>query len=611
MTVLHIGLDKTGSTAIQMACVNNKEALLAMSILYPSTDTSQGQLGSCFYKEPGEYIHNIELGRQDSALIAFEDAHYLQELDKEIHDSRASTMILSSESFGFMEAEAVHAMKTFLAKRSRRILVVMYCRPPLSYAASAVSQRARTGRPVWSDPPLQEIKKVCCAYEDAFGRDNIVMRPFVQGQLHAGDVRLDFFSILGMSAQQMQQTLLLGSERDNSTLSADGLLVADALRRSHDESPLSSIDFSMKYEPLLRTIGGGQIRLTGQQIEEVLAGSRPHVDYAARVYGVSLAEPERVQEGPVPYMHPDALKSLGDALRRLAQLERVPSNVLKDIRTPALIMGSMRVVGGIDVEYGHSIGFEIDILLAKAVSNLELGIHIHDTDQQWIFGTNTRLLGQKFEEVVPGSYRVTYHILANLPVGEYTAGFAFTERLRVGETQLAWFGSLCHFRVSRTDESLFGAKVYLPTHISCIPTSLARESAVITDFRGGLAAACIPMTMAPGECAEITVLIANESEQDWMGDNFRPVHLACRWRVTQGQQSAFEGERIALPAGGVHAGHVVSTKVTLSAPALSATYELVISLVQEHVAWFDDAETRFRPTRHAVVVQSGTNEEKS
>lgn len=603
-TILHIGLDKTGSTAIQLACLNNKQFLLAKSILYPLTDVAHGQLGSCFYDNPLEYIHNIELARTDRKQIAREDEYYLQGLTAEIAQSGAQTMILSSEAFGYMHAASVIRLKEFLATISQRVLVILYCRPPLSYAVSALSQRARTGMPLWSEPPVQEIRKVCLAYEAAFGRENIVVRPFSREYLPDGDVRLDFFSFAGLAADDVKHSMRLGAERDNTTLTAEAVRVAEALRRIHADRPLANIEFSLKYEPLLRTIRGGPIRLTRQQAAEVKSVARDHVEYAKRVYQVALVEKENIEDEVLPEFCPEALDSIAQSLRRLVELDQSPSHVAQDITSSDLIVSQARLAGGPDVEYGQVIAFEMDILVTKSLPNLELGIHIFDAEHRWAFGTNTRLLGRQFSDVVAGSYRVIHNVVANLPIGSYTAGFAFTERLPVGEKQLAWFNALCDFSVTRTEDQIFAGYAYLPAEITLLPTLLATGDSVIRNIDGTVTAMDVPSLLAPNQRFSITVEIFNQSSQDWKGDPFRPINLAYRWFDANSSHALIEGARIPIPESGISAGAHLRTEIQAQAPSSLGPYLLLITLVQEHVGWFNDMGTGFLPALLDIVVET-------
>lgn len=602
-TILHIGLDKTGSTAIQLACLNNKRLLLENSILYPLFDFSHGQLGSCFYENPVEYIHNVELARTDRKQIELEDEHYLRNLMLEIEGSTAKTMILSSEAFSYMDAPSVSRLQHFLAAISERVQVILYCRPPLSYAVSALSQRARTGMPLWSEPPVQEIRKICHAYEEAFGHENITARTFVRESLPDGDVRLDFFSFVGLLPEYVKRSMRLGGERDNSTLSAEAILIAEALRKIHSDQPLANIEFSLKYEPLLRTIRGGAIRLTQQQVAEVRSASSEHIDYAARILNLALDEPDLQYEGMLPSFGPDALDSIAQLFRRLVELDPERSNIVQDITSSDLIVREAKLVGGADVEYGNAISFEIDILITRALENLELGIHIFDAEHRWAFGTNTRLLGHQFTNVDAGAYHVMHHLIANLPIGSYSAGFAFTERFPAGEKQLAWFDSVCQFRVGRSEDQVFAGYAYLPAEISLLRKLGAPENSVVSDVAGSLNVFNVPKMPSLGQSFTASLDICNDSKQHWLGDPYRPINIVYRWLDSLTRQTVVEGEHMLLPNGGVSSGARLHTEIQIIAPADPGPYTLMLTLVQKHVGWFEEMGVGFQPALFDVVVQ--------
>jgi hypothetical protein len=97
-----------------------------------------------------------------------------------------------------------------------------------------------------------------------------------------------------------------------------------------------------------------------------------------------------------------------------------------------------------------------------------MGIHIFDANKHWAFGTNSTLLKQVQRDVETGSYRVFHRIIANLPVGTYTAGFAFAERTETGVTELYWTDVACEFRVNRVESISSVGYADLPATISII-----------------------------------------------------------------------------------------------------------------------------------------------
>ncbi len=94
--------------------------------------------------------------------------------------------------------------------------------------------------------------------------------------------------------------------------------------------------------------------------------------------------------------------------------------------------------GGPSFRKGEVLKFSLEFSLTEPVEELEPGIHIFDSEGRWAFGTNTSLLGKLLRQVLPGSYRMRWILVADLPAGRYTAGFALADRGGEKLKQLFW-----------------------------------------------------------------------------------------------------------------------------------------------------------------------------
>jgi hypothetical protein len=130
---------------------------------------------------------------------------------------------------------------------------------------------------------------------------------------------------------------------------------------------------------------------------------------------------------------------------------------------------------GYEIRNGQLMTFDLDFSLTREVSDLEMGIHVFDSDRRLAFGTNSTLLGQENRSLPSGSYRVSHHVVADLPAGKYSAGFAFAERLPTGPEELAWRDVMCEFQVYQQKSQPFAGHCYLPAKISLRPLRPATE----------------------------------------------------------------------------------------------------------------------------------------
>ncbi|PCE21885.1 hypothetical protein BWP39_19635 [Paraburkholderia acidicola] len=258
------------------------------------------------------------------------------------------------------------------------------------------------------------------------------------------------------------------------------------------------------------------------------------------------------------------------------------------ITTPDICVASAALREGEQIDHGSLITFDLEILLTRDIVELEMGIHIFDADQRWAFGINSTLLGQPFKHVTPGSYRVSHHLVADLPSGRYTAGFAFAERLAGREHELFWQHSMCAFEVRRHPTVAHAGYAYLPAELSIQRTGLAFERAVITQHTGSLQASVVSLQLTCGEVLSLPVTVTNLSGQSWLGDVFRPVKLSYHWLNAQGDVHLYEGLRSSPPVDGFAASSDVPAIIQVVAPEAPGHYRLILTLVQEQVCWFEE-----------------------
>lgn len=243
--------------------------------------------------------------------------------------------------------------------------------------------------------------------------------------------------------------------------------------------------------------------------------------------------------------------------------------------------------------------FVLDFSISTPVRELEAGIHIFDEQGRWAFGINSTLLGHKIALGTPGRYRERFAIVANLPDGEYTAGFAFADRSESDHKELAWYDRVFGFRITLDRSLPFVGYSYIPSTLTVHPTNGSVVNTV-TDARGSLTCGALLGEMLLGERLEVPVRLSNTSTQDWVGLHFYPINLSYRWMDDSGNVISVEGERTPLPNGSLMAGACVDTKLALIAPDSPGRYRLCAMPVQEMVTWFDVCD--FSPLEQTVLV---------
>lgn len=193
--VLHIGMHKTGSTAIQTALAGyDQDGVRYAQLGRPNHSVS---LMLAFdpeaSRETGTWVRHFGFTRRTCDQISAK-AH--ADLDRELSLDRRS-LIFSGEALSVWTEQAVIALSHRIRGCSEKIRVIGYVRDPVGYANSIVQQRIK-GRGLPLHRPLR-YQQSLDPYMTAFGRDHVHMRLYDRNRLRQGSVVADFAQEVGIS----------------------------------------------------------------------------------------------------------------------------------------------------------------------------------------------------------------------------------------------------------------------------------------------------------------------------------------------------------------------------------------------------------------------------
>jgi hypothetical protein len=139
--VLHIGMHKTGTTAIQIGLENYDNGHTRMARL-PDVNHSV-PIYSLFSESKYNYYVHQSIGRDNKAIDEY-NQEALINLENELALSR-DKLIISGEDISLLKKQEVKALITFLKKRACKVCVVAYVRAPENFASSALQQYIQGG----------------------------------------------------------------------------------------------------------------------------------------------------------------------------------------------------------------------------------------------------------------------------------------------------------------------------------------------------------------------------------------------------------------------------------------------------------------------------------
>jgi hypothetical protein len=203
--VLHIGLPKTGSTAIQTFLSRNQSSLLESSIDYlPISQFEEGRKG-VIASGNGAHLARAMLNSKDEAFLPWDDARAQAAFLAAAERSDAETLLLSSELFALATPEGWSRLLATVDQADLDLSIVAVVRNHCDFLSSSYIQAVKRHRIV--QPPPAFIRDFIQHNQylryGAFFRDlkarlgtQISLLSFDAAFVHGGLIQ-DFLSALG------------------------------------------------------------------------------------------------------------------------------------------------------------------------------------------------------------------------------------------------------------------------------------------------------------------------------------------------------------------------------------------------------------------------------
>lgn len=252
---LHIGYNKTGSSAIQSYCNQNRESLMKAGVCYPRA----GILDSAHYGISEYFIgHPVKTG-------VHSEREFLATLKQEISGCGCNNVILSSEYFTIANPDHITRLKATLQEIAPeyQVQAIIYLRRHDLWFESLFNQAEKTApSPPWemdirdyvlhilgTASPECSYLRVINRWAGVCGDGSIIVRPFEAGQFTGGTLITDFFHALGV---KLPDDADIATGKHNESLSREVLYAIGAVKRSLSKAAV------MELMPhLVRSAGAG------------------------------------------------------------------------------------------------------------------------------------------------------------------------------------------------------------------------------------------------------------------------------------------------------------------------------------------------------------------
>lgn len=212
LAILHIGVEKTGTTTIQEFLYQNRERLIGQGIFFPELITPRNHRPLAVYCSKSKMSNQFTcLSDIDNPLKREKwksDFRQLFDLEMKKIDERTRSVIFSSEHFSALlrDKEELKRLNSTLDPFFSSIRIVVYIRRQDLIAGSMISNAARVGHGKMLPEGNQILHKhyynfykFINKWSEIFGKENIIIRIFERDQLKDNNLLTDFMQQSGVN----------------------------------------------------------------------------------------------------------------------------------------------------------------------------------------------------------------------------------------------------------------------------------------------------------------------------------------------------------------------------------------------------------------------------
>jgi hypothetical protein len=207
--ILHIGLEKTGTSSLQKFCALNRDKLRQHGFLYSVVAGADSHTALAAAAQAEDKFDDLRMihGLDSADKIRSFRMAFADKLDAEAASSCCSTLILSSEhcSSRLITAVEVEALAKILHRISDDITILVYLRRQDDFLCSSYSTDVKSGFTGAISLPSDQLREERYNYEvllqrwsSVFGRNRITCRLYATDKLKNGDIVDDFIEAIGI-----------------------------------------------------------------------------------------------------------------------------------------------------------------------------------------------------------------------------------------------------------------------------------------------------------------------------------------------------------------------------------------------------------------------------
>lgn len=354
---IHIGLNKTGSSALQRYFAASPRLAEANLAYAPLPGANHSTVLTAMFKhdrtkaeqQVGDTGRGILVEKRQELLDGF--AGFLARTREQGLDG-----LVSGEAIPLIDYEGLCALRDFVRPYFDEIAVIGFLRPPLSFTRSSSQQRLKTGASLMEItrvPPPTRYRQVARVSE-VFGRENLRIRVFHRDEMVDGCLLQTVLSMMGGDrsalkedrAPRVNESMSLTAAKLFSELNYsihEGALserlppevakrfesgrLAEVYRQLRPSSP-HSIRLPEAWRTMLLGVPGPKFVLARGAIQRALKKSAPEVAQVKEILGIDLAAADEPVPDDAPTIEMLRTFSADEVERICVQLDRAATSMM-------------------------------------------------------------------------------------------------------------------------------------------------------------------------------------------------------------------------------------------------------------------------------------------
>lgn len=586
--LIHAGVYKTGSTAIQSFFNSNRSNLIAHTDYAYPPGLDHTDFICTFCDDKVNNLYNRFYGIGDMDTINKNNEYFYNSVNEWIKKyAIGKKIIFSSEIFCDLSYGSLHDFKNYCHDLTNDIKVIMYARDPLSFALSSLSQHVKQGMiPKITNhscpkiPYIDYIKKI----DSVFGRESLEVYPFIKQTSEQNGVLSDFLDRVGITNSFFDKLDFVTN--NNKSLSREAFLlgthIITQLKLAGVELPEST--FYHYCGQYLERIVGEKICLSNAEQISVIEDTRDDCIFLKDNFGIDFAPLVNFSNTIESTINSELLECIGPSVGKMIAGY---FEVQKDFSADHFVLVSYDVSANGPISFLNPLFFVFSFSISQHLNVMNISLLLYNETGSLVFDVDSSFVNQSFYNLQPGCYESTIQTQIILPPGNYHAGFSV--KVDDGKAlEIARFGRLKRFTVH---EPLFDRKTtggfenpFIDFSLKKLGNTFFRK---VNDCTGYIDVIKYDQNVN-GLMIDLCLKIYNTSSENWFSLEQYPINLSYRIFSGAGDLIISDGERYKLPVPCLKSNESILMDVVIHLPILVDTCKIVISPVQEAVAWFDE-----------------------